>query len=77
VYASEVFPTVIRSSCIGLCIILARVGGLFAPLTRLMVCELFKLKVTFIVVDNDQPELAKSFLHCQCSNRRLRYTTTA
>ncbi|KAI6182570.1 putative transporter [Aphelenchoides bicaudatus] len=36
VYASEVFPTVIRSRCIGLCIILARVAGLFSPLTRLM-----------------------------------------
>lgn len=37
VYASEIFPTVFRSSLIGICIVLARVGGIFAPLTRLMV----------------------------------------
>lgn len=31
VYASEVFPTNLRSGCIGVCEILARLGGVFAP----------------------------------------------
>ncbi|KAH7719973.1 sugar transporter [Aphelenchoides avenae] len=33
-YASELFPTVYRSSCIGICEMIARFGGVFAPLTR-------------------------------------------
>uniref|UniRef100_A0A1I7SIW3 MFS domain-containing protein n=1 Tax=Bursaphelenchus xylophilus TaxID=6326 RepID=A0A1I7SIW3_BURXY len=31
VYASEVFPTNLRSGCIGACEVLARLGGVFAP----------------------------------------------
>lgn len=36
-YASELFPTVYRSSCIGICEMVARFGGVFAPLTRTLV----------------------------------------
>uniref|UniRef100_A0A915DFD6 Major facilitator superfamily (MFS) profile domain-containing protein n=1 Tax=Ditylenchus dipsaci TaxID=166011 RepID=A0A915DFD6_9BILA len=36
VYASEVFPTVVRNGCIGICSVVARVGGAFAPTVRTM-----------------------------------------
>lgn len=40
VYGSEVFPTVYRTGCIGMCEVVARFGGVFAPAVRTMVsCE--------------------------------------
>uniref|UniRef100_A0A915DQD1 Organic cation transporter n=1 Tax=Ditylenchus dipsaci TaxID=166011 RepID=A0A915DQD1_9BILA len=36
VYASEVFPTVARNGCIGICSMVARIGGAFAPTVRTM-----------------------------------------
>jgi OCT family organic cation transporter-like MFS transporter 4/5 len=36
VYASEVFPTVYRTGCIGMCEVVARFGGVFAPIIRTM-----------------------------------------
>lgn len=37
VYASEIFPTAIRNICIGLCSLLARIGGIAAPYVGLLV----------------------------------------
>ncbi|KAI6174595.1 putative transporter [Aphelenchoides bicaudatus] len=36
VYASEIFPTVLRSGCIGICVLLERIGGVLAPTVRSM-----------------------------------------
>ncbi|CAD5209869.1 unnamed protein product [Bursaphelenchus okinawaensis] len=36
VYGSEVFPTVLRSGCIGICLFLERIGGITAPMVRSM-----------------------------------------
>ncbi|KAH7727792.1 sugar transporter [Aphelenchoides avenae] len=36
VYSSEVFPTVFRNGCIGVCVVVARLGGAFAPAVRTM-----------------------------------------
>ncbi|CAD5217796.1 unnamed protein product [Bursaphelenchus xylophilus] len=36
VYASEVFPTTVRSSCIGFCSTVGRIGGAFAPSIRVL-----------------------------------------
>ncbi|KAI1721631.1 sugar transporter domain-containing protein [Ditylenchus destructor] len=36
VYASEVFPTIVRNGCIGVCSVVARLGGAFAPMVRTM-----------------------------------------
>lgn len=49
-YASEIFPTVVRSSCIGVCIVVSQVGGILAPFTRLMTAINPNLqKIVFIV----------------------------
>uniref|UniRef100_A0A0M3HRM4 MFS domain-containing protein n=1 Tax=Ascaris lumbricoides TaxID=6252 RepID=A0A0M3HRM4_ASCLU len=36
VYGSEIFPTTIRNACIGLCSVIARVGGIVAPYVKLL-----------------------------------------
>ncbi|NXN91962.1 S22AD protein, partial [Rhinopomastus cyanomelas] len=36
VYSAELFPTVIRQTGVGLCSTLARLGGILAPLIRLL-----------------------------------------
>ncbi|KAI6171671.1 putative transporter [Aphelenchoides besseyi] len=36
VLGSEIFPTVLRSGCIGICVLLERIGGVFAPQVRSM-----------------------------------------
>ncbi|KHN76207.1 Putative transporter [Toxocara canis] len=36
VYGSEIFPTTLRNVCIGLCSVIARVGGIVAPYVKLL-----------------------------------------
>lgn len=36
VYGSEIFPTTMRNACIGLCSVIARIGGIVAPYVKLL-----------------------------------------
>ncbi|CAD5205828.1 unnamed protein product [Bursaphelenchus okinawaensis] len=50
VYASEVFPTNLRSGCIGACEILARLGGVFAPQANELKFVYEKLPMIFFTI---------------------------
>jgi hypothetical protein len=48
--ASEIFPTVLRSGCIGICEILARIGGTTAPVIHRLGSIYTKLPGIFFTV---------------------------
>lgn len=50
VYASEVFVTTYRTRCIGLCVTVARLSGITAPLTRSMNAIHWSLPNSFFVL---------------------------
>ncbi|VDN39561.1 unnamed protein product [Gongylonema pulchrum] len=38
VLENEIFPTTMRNVCLGLCAVIARIGGIVAPYVALLVC---------------------------------------
>ena len=50
VYTTEIFPTVLRLSGLGLCSVFARIGGISAPYLLRLVSVLFLVNVTRIAL---------------------------
>lgn len=67
VYSSEVFPTVFRNGCIGACVVVARLGGAFAPAVRTMV-GLVRSSCQLPIANSDESFRAQFCQRCRQSS---------
>ncbi|KAI1698309.1 major facilitator superfamily domain-containing protein [Ditylenchus destructor] len=81
VYASEVFPTVTRNGCIGICSVVSRLGGSFAPMVGTVMptfffglCASIAAAMTLVLPETLNRELPDSTEQMRAGNRNAATT---